>query len=205
MSPSNPLPETFLREIKALEPSYLQHDDPILQSGFGGGVLRWRAEREPILDAVTADGDFLDIGCANGYLLECLMKWGMERGFKIIPYGLDIGPRLILLARKRLPHFENNFFVGNAWDWQPQRQFRYVYTLCDYVPHDYLKTYLHKLLSTAVESGGRLIIGSYGSKSRQHMPFDIAGFLKSNGFEVIGTTQVDNPPISTFAWVDSNF
>ena len=47
--------------MAALEDSYLSSDDPIAQSGFGGGAARWRAEREPILTAVDHDGDFLDV------------------------------------------------------------------------------------------------------------------------------------------------
>jgi hypothetical protein len=67
------LPPDFLNRARSLEASYLQTDDPIRQSGFGGGSERWRAERSPILNAIESDGDMLDIGCANGYLLECLV------------------------------------------------------------------------------------------------------------------------------------
>ncbi len=70
------LPRDFVRRIESLEEAYLRSDDPIRQSGFGGGAERWRAERGPILEAVEGDGDLLDIGCANGYLLECLVAWG---------------------------------------------------------------------------------------------------------------------------------
>ena len=108
------LPMRFLRELEALESSYLREDDPIRQSGFGGGPERWRSEREPILDAIDGDGDILDIGCANGYLLECLVTWGRERGLSLVPHGVDQGSRLIELARARLPDFHSNFHVGNA-------------------------------------------------------------------------------------------
>ena len=64
-----------MRRQRALEDAYLRSDDPIRQSGFGGGAERWRAERSPILEAVDGDGDLLDIGCANGYLAECLVEW----------------------------------------------------------------------------------------------------------------------------------
>ena len=74
------LPKSFVVELQSLESSYLEEDDPIRQSGFGGEPARWRSEREPILDAIDGDGEILDIGCANGYLLECLMTWGRERG-----------------------------------------------------------------------------------------------------------------------------
>jgi len=198
------LPDNFLRKIKALESAYLEHDDPIAQSGFGGGAERWRAEREPILDAVKSDGELLDVGCANGYLLECLVKWGLERGVKLTPYGVDIGARLIELAKKRLPQFAENFYVGNAWDWEPPRQYRYVYALYDCVPQEYLKDYVYKLLSKAVAPGGRLIVGAYGSRSRGTAPFDVDGFLNSVGFEVCGTAEGGCPPITKFAWVDKD-
>ena len=118
-------------ELKALEDAYLRETDPIRQSGFSGGATRWRAERGPILDAIDSDGDLLDIGCANGYLLECLVRWGEERGLMLTPHGLDQGVRLIELARGRLPKYADNFHVGNAWDWRPQRKYRYVYMLYD--------------------------------------------------------------------------
>jgi hypothetical protein len=73
MSPD--LPPAYLAEVALLEDAYLSDDDPIHQSGFGGGAERWRAERGPILEAVTGDDDVPDIGCANGYLAECLVVW----------------------------------------------------------------------------------------------------------------------------------
>ncbi len=114
------LPSTFLSELRALEDVYLHHGDPAEQSGFYGGPERWRAEREPILEAIPADGELLDAGCANGYLLECLFAWGRERGVSLIPYGLDQGARLIELARRRQTHLADHFFIGNAWDWSPR-------------------------------------------------------------------------------------
>lgn len=193
------LPRSFLEKLEA---SYLTEDDPILQSGFGGGPERWRAEREPILEAVTTDGDFLDVGCANGFLLECLLKWAGERGTRLTPYGLDQGAQLIELARQRLPEYGPNFFIGNAWDWQPPRQFQYVYTLNDCVPSEFLEEYVHRLLLRVVCTGGRLIIGAYGSRSQGRPPFDIRAFLDSRDFPVAGTAEGGSPPITSFAWVD---
>ena len=89
MSQPAQLPGAFLSELRQLEVSYLQRSDPIEQSGVHGGAARWRAARDPILDAIESAGDLLDIGCANGYLLECLMEWGRERGLELTPYGLD--------------------------------------------------------------------------------------------------------------------
>ena len=84
------LPEDQLETIRILEAAYLAHNDPIRQSGFSGGPDRWRAERYPLLDAVDGDGDLIDLGCANGYLLECLLEWGAERGIRLNPYGVDL-------------------------------------------------------------------------------------------------------------------
>jgi hypothetical protein len=48
LMPQTPqLPETFLRDLEVLELAYLQSDDPIEQSGFGGGAEHWPIEREP--------------------------------------------------------------------------------------------------------------------------------------------------------------
>jgi hypothetical protein len=68
------LPVAFLDRLRALEGAYLRETDPVRQSGFGGGHERWHMERTLVLDAVPDDGDFLDVGCANGYLLECLVQ-----------------------------------------------------------------------------------------------------------------------------------
>jgi SAM-dependent methyltransferase len=196
-------PAEYLAQIRSLEPLYLETDDPIRQSGFGGRAERWRAEREPILDAVEGDGDLLDIGCANGYLLECLVAWAAERGVVLTPYGLDIGPRLIAEARRRLPGFAANFHVGNGWDWQPERRFRYVYTLSDCVPPELLRSYAERLLERVVEPGGRLIVGAYGSRSRATPPLPVAAALGSFGLQVAGQSFGGSPPITEFAWTDA--
>jgi hypothetical protein len=73
-------PPEFIAHIRGLEAAYLRETDPIRQSGFAGGADRWRSEREPILCAVEGDGDLLDLGCANGFLSECLATWAGERG-----------------------------------------------------------------------------------------------------------------------------
>ncbi|UCH35823.1 MAG: class I SAM-dependent methyltransferase [Armatimonadota bacterium] len=195
------LPADFLDRLRALEDSYCAETDPIRQSGFSGGPERWRAEREPILEAVDRDGDFLDIGCANGYLLQCLVAWAGERGHRLTPHGLDFGRRLVAMAQKRLPEFAANFHIGNAWDWQPPRKYRYVYSLLDCVPEDYLGAYCRRLLERMVKRGGKLIIGMYGSRSRDVPPLNVAERLTQLGFEAQGTAYGGTPPLTSFAWV----
>jgi SAM-dependent methyltransferase len=199
------LPPEYLRRIQSLEAAYLRSMDPIVQSGFSGGRERWRREREPILDAIGGDGDILDVGCANGYLLHCLVRWGLERGFRLVPHGVDMGPRLIEQARLWHPEFAENFYVANAWDWRPPRRFRYVYTLHDCVPEDMLEPYVRRLLDRAVEPGGRLIVGAYGSASEGTPPRPVGDVLRSYGFAVAGESaggEPGRPPVTRFAWID---
>ncbi len=197
------LPAEFVERLRSLESSYLRETDPIRASGFGGGPERLRAAREPLREGARGSADPLDVGCANGYLLECLMQWGSERGFRLTPHGVDVSPALVDLARARLPKFSPNLHVGEAWTWSPPRQYEYVYSVYDCVPLDFLAEFVARLLDRAVQDGGRLIIGSYGSRSSGRVPFDVAGFLESEGHVVAGTSSGGSPVASRFAWIDS--
>lgn len=197
-----PLPASFIDKIRALEDSYLEYEDPIRQSGFGGGAERWQAERSPILDAIDSGGDILDVGCANGYLLECLIGWGRARGLELIPHGIDMNSKLVELARKRFPQFGGNFHIGNSWDWEPSRRYKYVYALHDCVPRSYLAEYIERLLRKVVQSDGRLIVGAYGSRSQGTPPFDLVAFLESLGYDLAGSAVGGLPPVALFTWID---
>jgi len=198
--PAEPLPADFLARLARLEEAYLRSDDPVEQSGFGGGPERWRAEREVILRAVDRDGDFLDVGCANGCLLGCLCDWARERGIALTPHGVDIGPRLVELARRRFPGHPDRFRVANAWDWQPPRRYRYVYSLYDNVPPAFLREYVRRLAGRYVEPGGTLILGAYGSSSRGEPAFDVGRCLRRLGFPVGGAASVGDLPLTRVAW-----
>lgn len=201
MNETQSLPESFLQGLREQEQSYLAETDPVRQSGFGGGHDRWRIERSLILDAVTHDGDFLDVGCANGYLLECLVKWAQEKGVSLTPYGVDCGQRLFELAKKRLPEYVSNFWVANAYEWAPPRRFCYVYTLYDCVPEGFFAEYMRRLLTRYVEPGGILIIGAYGSYSKNCPAWDVAGNLNALGFKAEGIASRGSLPISQIAWI----
>ena len=196
------LPPDFIRKLEKLERSYLIESDPIRGSGFGGGPERWRAEREPLLDGVVSDGNILDVGCANGYLLECLIEWALERGLRLTPHGVDRSHALVQRARARLPEFTEHLHVGNAWSWTPPRRYEYVYTLYDCVPLEYLHEYLIRLLERAVAPGGRMIVGAYGSRSTGSPPYDVVEFLEARGWSVSGRSAGGSPVVSLFAWVD---
>lgn len=53
----------------------------------------------PIVEAIDRSGAFLDVGCANGLLMESVAPWSR---FAIEPYGVDFAPGLVELARSRL-------------------------------------------------------------------------------------------------------
>jgi SAM-dependent methyltransferase len=196
------LPADFLAHIRSLEDYYLAADDPIVGSGFHGGAERWASERRPILDAVERDGDLLDVGCANGLLLECLVRWAAEVGITLVPHGVDMGPGLVEAARRRLPGFAANIHLGNSWEWEPPRRYDFVYALWDCVPKDYLAEYATRMLDLFVAPGGRLIVGAYGSRSRGTPPFDVAAFLEDIGLTLAGSTVAGDPTTVAFAWVD---
>jgi hypothetical protein len=195
------LPVAFIDRLRALEGSYVRETDPVRQSGFGGGHERWRTERELVLDAVPDDGDLLDVGCANGYLLECLVQWGHERHIRLTPYGIDCGAHLIALAQQRLPQYAAHFWVANAWEWRPPRQFRYVYSLYDCVPEELLPEYIRRLVTRDVELGGTLIMGAYGSYSKQEAARDIATDIAAAGFRVAGSSSRGVLPMARVAWI----
>jgi SAM-dependent methyltransferase len=141
---------------------YLAADNPRGQSGHGGDEARYRYTQEMILAALDGDGSFLDVGCANGYLLEKLAEWTRDSRHTLECYGLDISPEMAALARRRLPHWADRFFVGNALHWLPDRGYRFVCVKeLSYVPRGRRRQLFLHLLNRVVAPGGRLILGPW--------------------------------------------
>ncbi|HSU91070.1 MAG TPA: methyltransferase domain-containing protein [Sporolactobacillaceae bacterium] len=185
---------------------YLDSDNPWRQSGWGSTPERWRLAREVILSAVERSGTFLDIGCANGLLLECLIAWARERGIEIEPHGIDLVPELIDLARKRLPAYASNFAAANAFTWRPKRRYDYVHLLLECAPPSWHREFLQRILESAIARGGRLIVSNYGSRSKNEAPIDVAGYLSGFGFAVAGSaaaSERDGFVLTRTAWIDS--
>ena len=128
-------------------------------SAFVGGL--WRRSR---------DGSFLDIGCANGLLMESVVQWAGKDGHCLEPYGLDISEKLAELARQRLPRWRDRILVGNALLWEPPKCFDFVRTEMVYVPNARRREYMERLLTRVVAPGGRLIVCSYGSSRPEGAP-----------------------------------
>lgn len=167
-----------MREI--FDAAYPAGDNPRAQSGFGGDEARWEAGRRPVADAIDRAGTFLDIGCASGHLLECLVGWSSHR---IEPYGLDFAPAVAQLARGRLPQWRDRIFVGNALTWEPPIRFDFVRTELVYVPDDLQAAYVRRLLGEVVEPGGRLIVCGYGSPRSGLVAHPVGRVLRDVGFE----------------------
>ena len=154
----------YFEEAQALhERKYLAGTNPRQQSGFGRDERDWERFRRPVVAPVQMQGAYLDIGCANGLLMESIVPWAKEDGYDLEPYGLDVSAKLAALARQRLPAWRDRVFVGNALFWDPPKRFEYVRTELVYVPPTRRGEYVERLLSRFVAPQGRLIVCSYGS------------------------------------------
>jgi SAM-dependent methyltransferase len=190
----------FAANKNTLENAYLAGTQPWQQSGVGLHTPRsaqdWEVLRRPIADCLTSSGTFLDIGCANGYLLECVLRWTQERGLRITPYGLDFSEKLAVLARQRLPQYADHIFIGNAWDWQPPQTFDYVNSHLDYVPDDLREAFVHRLLERYVQPGGHLLIAEYLGRSTGMPEIRIDEELRQWGFsiEMVKSSHLEHDP-----------
>jgi trans-aconitate methyltransferase len=186
MSTGDDWPE-HVRDL--LEAAYLAGDNPRAQSGFGGDEEYWRVARGVIADAVDRSGSFLDVGCASGHLMECLAEWCAARGRKIEPFGIDILPSMVDLARARLPRWADRIVVGDARSWEPARRFDFVRTELVYAPVGEERALVDHLLEAVVAPGGRLVVCSYGSRTLPDpRAEDLTERLAGWGHAVAGTS-----------------
>jgi SAM-dependent methyltransferase len=165
-----------------VEPAYLNAKDERGGSGYTGSADAWKQARGLIAEAIDRKGTFLDVGCANGLLLESVVAWCAGRGITIEPYGLDILPSLVAIAKKRLPQWADRFFVGNAIDWQPPMRFNLIRTGLDYVPKPRQQALVEHLLGFA----DTLIVGTFNEEAEMHKTEDD---LRSWGVEIVKTLE----------------
>jgi SAM-dependent methyltransferase len=166
---------------------YLMADNPRAQSGHGGNERRYRYTQEMILKAIDKPGSFIDVGCANGHLMEKLDQWLQAQGLNLEFYGLDISEGLIELAKRRLPQWQERFFVGNALYWNPNWRFDYVCVReLGYVPRTHRREFFFHLFNDYVVKGGRLILGPQTEfRDNAGMRKEIAAW----GIEASGTVE----------------
>jgi SAM-dependent methyltransferase len=169
-------------------PAYLTATNPRAQSGKSGTAADWEHARRFIFAAVDRDGAFLDVGCANGHLMESAVAWLVATGYRIEPYGLEILPELAALARRRLPNWADRIATGNAIDWTPERQFDFVRTGLEYAPRRLRPELVRHLLEAVVAPGGRLIIGAHSELAGSAPQLQAEVF--SWGFPIRGAVEV---------------
>jgi SAM-dependent methyltransferase len=185
---------------EALVDAYLSVADPRRMSGKTGDELEWRWSRELILDAVPAERcSVLDVGCANGYLLASLARWGAERGLQLDLFGLEISERLARLAQREHPQWAEQIFVGNVMSWVPPRRFDLVHTGLDYAPPGRQRELVLHILHELLVPGGRLVL-----RAERAGPDDPAAKLAQLGFVPDGIIEVAHPETATIratAWL----
>lgn len=195
--------ETFFADsVRLTELSYLREGGTAEEgSGFGAGPEQWRVQRRMVVDGLDADGTFLDLGCANGLLMESVVAWAAQDGRTVEPYGVDLAPGLVAEARRRLPHWADRIAEGNALDWVPAdgRRFDFVHVLADLVPPARFPGLVRHALDRLVAPGGRLLVSVY-QPAGGTAP-DAAQRLAAAGVEVAGSASGTGAPrTATTAW-----
>ena len=162
-------------------PAYLRAETPQGGSGSSRDAAGWEHARSLLADATSPGQTFLDVGCANGLLLESMAAWG-----GVEPYGLEISPELAELARTRLPEWRDRIWVGNAADWQPPRRFDVIRTGFGYVPPDRERALVERLLGFC----DRLVIGVHNEeRDRRAHEAEVVSW----GFEIAGRSERPHP------------
>ena len=155
----------FALNCKFFTRAYLQGDNPRAQSGHSGDERAYRYTQGMILETLDRDGAFIDVGCANGYLIEKINQWLQGTGLSVEFFGLDISLELVELAKMRLPQWSARIFLGNALYWIPPRKFDYVCVReLDYVPRKRRRAFFERLLELYLEDKGRLILGPFSEE-----------------------------------------
>jgi len=185
-------------------PKYLAAENPRAQSGHSGDAAAWERARSLVVEGINRHGSFLDVGCANGHLMETAQSWASERGSRVEPYGLDLSPAMIDLAVRRLPHWHDRFWVANVLDWEAPRRFDFVHIQkLDYVPLTRRRELVTRLLTRICEPGGRLIIGPFNEIKAEHTAERI---VTEWGYPIVGQAerQHRHPDIAYRAfWIDA--
>jgi 2-polyprenyl-3-methyl-5-hydroxy-6-metoxy-1,4-benzoquinol methylase len=184
--------------------AYLAADNPRAQSGHSGDAAVYRYTRGMILEAIDRSGTFIDVGCANGHLIEMVHRWLQGTEVELTLYGLDISEGLLDLARARLPHWRERFYLGNALYWTPPQRFDYVcIAFWDYVPCQRRRELLDHLWHDVVAPEGRLIFGPWTAEREKR---DVEAHLSEWGYRASGYVEKSHrrhePLCKRMVWFD---
>jgi hypothetical protein len=201
--------EYYKRTLQLLEEPYLEADargDIAGGSGSGGGLDRWERKRRVLVGAFDHDGIWLDVGCANGLLMETLTTWAWEKGLRVEPYGLELSPRIAEGARRRLPHWADRIWTGNVMTWEPHMRFDYVTVIADSVPETARYNLVERLITRFLSSTGRLIFSIYVPRPPER-PAELppaSAVLERFGYRVKGQAEarIDGELKTSAAWLD---
>jgi len=197
LPPDTPRDEYFRVLRDAVVEFYLAAPgNPYQQSGRSSGARRWEETRRVFVTALHHGGDFIDIGCANGLLLEALIPWAREEGFSIRPHGIDLVAELVELARERFPDHRDSFNVANALYWAPTRTYDFVRTNLEYVPKADWLPYVRGQYA-AVAPAGRLIVSHYRNVDEPEV--DVAAVVEEAGHAVAGRAAA---PGVSIVWIE---
>lgn len=162
-------------------------------SGFLGNYLEWEQARGLYLKLIEKPGKILDLGCANGFLLDFIIK---SKKFNLIPFGVDLNEDLIKIAKELFPKYSANFVTQDINDFKSEEKFDYILA---YFPFFKKKDFLKRLYSM-LKNGGRIIIALYDEKANE---FDIfEENIKETGFLPSGVIEEKN--LTKLIWIDKN-
>lgn len=196
-------PGWYAAVLAIVEPAYLSAGNPRAQSGNGGDEIRWRLARGLLVDALPGRCSLLDVGCANGHLMESLVEWAAAAGIAVEPYGVEISAPLAELARRRCPQWSDRIWTANVLDWRPPRRFDVVRTGLDYVPPGRGADLVAHLIEYVVAPDGRLVIGVFNEEGHDdHLERQVQAW----GYRIAGRTSRPHrhPAIAYKAfWIDA--
>lgn len=157
----------------------------------GHPMWAWEGARKFIASQITEDGDILDIGCANGFLLRCLQEWS---GKKLNPYGVDHEEKYLADAKKLFKE-QDQFVKALFADIQSNypanfpNEFKYIYwgVWVNYKVTKEDFDFLFKHLT----ADGKLILGFYPDSGGD--PVDLIGNIQRIRDFGISFIEINNP------------
>lgn len=165
---------------------------PRLGSG-SSDEAEWRWCRELALDALPpgkGPHHVLDVGAADGYLMESFERWGKERGVHVEPHGLESSPRLASLASRRLPKWRDRIHVGTALSWSAPRRYDLVHAALDHVPAPRRRQALERMRRELLTPEGRLVLRADDIAAEEA---DVVGQVEALGLEIGGVLTREHP------------